>query len=140
MTAIYPGRADVFRPDAEAHGETSQGALRRVWLRRPLPARPRPARRHPRASRTGRLDLPRQCRPDQRADYVLANFEPFRGSKPDNGTAFEVGYARPWQAGICLPQRCGAYTERLARLAPGMARRAPREDRDGWQLEGFGRH
>ena len=75
----------------------------------------------------------------ERADCVLANLEPFRGSEPDSGTAFEVGYAlalgKPVYAYL---SDAGAYTERLARLAPEWLGEHPGEDRDGWQLEGFG--
>ncbi|WP_031762363.1 nucleoside 2-deoxyribosyltransferase, partial [Pseudomonas aeruginosa] len=75
----------------------------------------------------------------ERADCVLANLEPFRGSEPDSGTAFEVGYAlalgKPVYAYL---SDAGAYAERLARLAPEWLGEHPGEDRDGWQLEGFG--
>ena len=51
---------------------------------------------------------------------MLANLEPFRGSEPDSGTAFEVGYAlalgKPVYA--YLSDAGASRRERLARLAP----------------------
>ena len=96
MTAIYLAGPDVFRPDAEAHGEM----------------------------------LKALC-----AEFGFLGLYPLDHALP----AFEVGYAlalgKPVYAYL---SDAGAYAERLARLAPEWLGERPGEDRDGWQLEGFG--
>ncbi|MBF3325175.1 nucleoside 2-deoxyribosyltransferase, partial [Pseudomonas aeruginosa] len=139
MTAIYLAGPDVFRPDAEAHGETLKalcaefGFVGLYPLDHALPADIREPAAQAAWIYRANVGL------IERADCVLANLEPFRGSEPDSGTAFEVGYAlalgKPVYAYL---SDAGAYAERLARLAPEWLGEHPGEDRDGWQLEGFG--
>lgn len=96
MTAIYLAGPDVFRPDAEAHGETLKalcaefGFLGLYPLDHALPADIREPAAQAAWVYRANVGL------IERADCVLANLEPFRGSEPDSGTAFEVGYAWPW--------------------------------------------
>ncbi|EMQ5443116.1 TPA: nucleoside 2-deoxyribosyltransferase [Pseudomonas aeruginosa] len=139
MTAIYLAGPDVFRPDAEAHGAMLKalcaefGFVGLYPLDHALPADIREPAAQAAWVYRANVGL------IERADCVLANLEPFRGSEPDSGTAFEVGYAlalgKPVYAYL---SDAGAYAERLARLAPEWLGEHPGEDRDGWQLEGFG--
>ncbi|MGV8248427.1 nucleoside 2-deoxyribosyltransferase, partial [Pseudomonas aeruginosa] len=93
MTAIYLAGPDVFRPDAEAHGETLKalcaefGFVGLYPLDHALPADIREPAAQAAWIYRANIGL------IERADCVLANLEPFRGSEPDSGTAFEVGYA-----------------------------------------------
>ena len=127
MTAIYLAGPDVFRPDAEAHGETLKalcaefGFVGLYPLDHALPADIREPAAQAAWIYRANVGL------IERADCVLANLEPFRGSEPDSGTAFEVGYAlalgKPVYAYL---SDAGAYAERLARLAPEWLGEHPR--------------
>lgn len=96
MTAIYLAGPDVFRPDAEAHGETLKalcaefGFLGLYPLDHALPADIREPAAQAAWIYRANVGL------IERADCVLANLEPFRGSEPDSGTAFEVATPWPW--------------------------------------------
>ena len=136
---LYLAGPDVFRADAVAHGEALKALCARYGfeglypLDNALPkqlAEPREQAAWIYRANIGLIE---------RADAVLANLNFFRGAEPDSGTAFEVGYAlalgKPVYAYL---SDAGAYAERLARLAPEWLGEHPGEDRDGWQLEGFG--
>ena len=136
---LYLAGPDVFRADAVAHGEALKALCARYGfeglypLDNALPkqlAEPREQAAWIYRANIGLIE---------RADAVLANLNFFRGAEPDSGTAFEVRYAlalgKPVYAYL---SDAGAYAERLARLAPEWLGEHPGEDRDGWQLEGFG--
>ncbi|MOA16833.1 Nucleoside 2-deoxyribosyltransferase [compost metagenome] len=72
------------------------------------------------------------------ADCLLANLDAFRGSEPDSGTCFELGYAaalgKPLYGYVGEP---GDYVERLRREHPEWLGEEG-HDRDGNALEAFG--
>lgn len=74
----------------------------------------------------------------RRADAVLANLEPFRGSEPDSGTCVEVGCA------IALGKPVVAYLRDTRPLVErlGATRHPDRRDafvdERGWTVENFG--
>lgn len=64
---------------------------------------------------------------------MLADLEPFRGSKPDSGTAFEMGYTLALGKLVyTYPSDTGTYAERLARLVSEWPGKHPGKDHDGW--------
>lgn len=75
-----------------------------------------------------------------RADVVVANLNSFRGSEPDSGTVFELGYA--YARGKALwgyVDNGETTTERLERLQGALVQDgADILDRDGWKIENFG--
>ncbi|MGV8664508.1 nucleoside 2-deoxyribosyltransferase, partial [Pseudomonas aeruginosa] len=63
----------------------------------------------------------------------------FRGSEPDSGTAFEVGYATALGKPVYgYVDDAGSYAERIRRHAPELIGEDPTRDRDGMTLEEFG--
>ncbi len=62
------------------------------------------------------------------ADMVMANLNPFRGSEPDSGTAFEIGYA-------CAKGK--AVYGYLQDTRP-MQERLGEKDENGFAVENFG--
>ena len=67
---------------------------------------------------------------------MLANLNPFRGSEPDSGTVFEVGYA------IALGKRVVGYLEdarsQTEKLAGGDRCKGRIVDHNGFSIEDFG--
>ena len=82
---IYLAGPDVFRPDALAHFADARALLTAHGHQALIPLD------NEETTASGiyaaNLGLIRQ------ANAVLANLNPFRGSEPDSGTAFEVGFA-----------------------------------------------
>ena len=139
MTAIYLAGPDVFRPDAEAHGETLKalcaefGFVGLYPLDHALPADIREPAAQAAWIYRANVGL------IERADCVLANLEPFRGSEPDSGTAFEVGYATALGKPVYgYVDDAGSYAERIRRHTPELIGEDPTRDRDGMTLEEFG--
>ncbi len=62
------------------------------------------------------------------ADMVMANLNPFRGSEPDSGTAFEIGYA------CAKGKKIYAYVQD----ARTMQERLGTQDENGFLVENFG--
>ena len=100
---IYLAGPDIFRPDVLEWAEAARSLCRQygfdpllaVDLKETEPAKIFEAN----------LDLIRK------AQIVCANLDPFRGSEPDSGTAFEVGYA------LALGKKvCGYVTDMKASL------------------------
>ncbi len=132
---IYLAGPDVFRPDALAYG----AALKQLCARHgftglfPLDS-PAVAGHGPEAAAAiyrNNLAL------IQEADLLMANLNLFRGSEPDSGTAFEVGYA------CALGKRVWAYTEESTSLVQQIAGGAPDTcvpptDAQGYLVEDFG--
>jgi len=89
---IYLAGFDVFRPDAITHGDNLREECRRNGFVGLYPMdKQLPSALQGRALAQwiyqANVGLIRE------ADFVVANLNPFRGSEPDSGTAFEVGYA-----------------------------------------------
>ncbi|MCR3850158.1 nucleoside 2-deoxyribosyltransferase [Pseudomonas aeruginosa] len=139
MTAIYLAGPDVFRPDAEAHGETLKalcaefGFVGLYPLDHALPADIREPAAQAAWIYRANVGL------IERADCVLANLNFFRGGEPDSGTAFEVGYATALGKPVYgYVDDAGSYAERIRRHAPELIGEDPTRDRDGMTLEEFG--
>ena len=70
------------------------------------------------------------------ADALLANLNPFRGTEPDSGTVFEIGYA------IALGKRVVGYLEdarsQTEKLAGDDRRKGNIVDHNGFSIENFG--
>jgi len=131
---IYLAGPDVFRPDAQTHGERLKALCARHGFEGlfPLDATlPREA-----GAEAARSIYRANIALIREADLVMANLTPFRGQEPDSGTAFEVGFAAA----------CGkpvwAYVEDDRSLAQrlGTSRGLdgePLDDR-GYRVEDFG--
>lgn len=70
----------------------------------------------------------------RKAQIVCANLDPFRGTEPDSGTAFEVGYAYALGKKVCgYVSKVQTAKERL-----GLSDERPAIDDQGWSVEDFG--
>jgi len=134
--SIYLAGFDVFRPDAVAHGEqlkmlcNKYGYEGRYPLDKQVP-RNLPPQEQARWICRSNLKVLEQC------DVVVANLNPFRGSEPDSGTVFEVGYA------VALGKPVWAYINRSDTLVERLAvQRLPggrgHVDSLGFTVEDFG--
>ncbi len=85
MRKIYLAGFDVFRPDAAEYGMDMKRLCEAYGFEGlyPLDSKGDDAE----SIFRGNLGLIEKC------DILLANLNSFRGSEPDSGTAFEVGYA-----------------------------------------------
>lgn len=92
MKKIYLAGFDVFRVDAIEHGERLKAMCKEVGLEGVYPmdnALP-PGTTGPAAAQwICKANLNMLCC----ADAVVANLGSFRGSEPDSGTVFEIGFA-----------------------------------------------
>jgi len=93
MKRIYLAGFDVFRADALAHGELLKQACRRHGFIGVYPLdNAYPSHLSPRSAAQwiyeANLELIRH------ADLLMANLNNFRGSEPDSGTCFEIGFAK----------------------------------------------
>jgi nucleoside 2-deoxyribosyltransferase len=100
---IYLAGPDVFRPDVESWMEYARELCHRYGFEPLLPIDSIETK--PERIFQGNIDLIRK------AQIVVANLDPFRGSEPDSGTAFELGYAHALGKKIC------GYVTRLDTLA-----------------------
>jgi len=112
--SIYLAGFDIFRPDAVAHGEqlkmlcAKYGFEGRYPMDKQVP-RNLPPQEQARWICRNNLEVLRDCQ------LVVANLNPFRGSEPDSGTVFEVGYA------VALGIPVWAYTSRSGSLVEQLA-------------------
>ena len=135
MKRIYLAGFDVFRQDAAAHGEQLKQACRQYGFAGCYPLdNTVPEGLSPAAAAqwiyAANLALIRH------ADIVMANLNNFRGSEPDSGTCFELGFA----AALQLP--CWAYFDSAAALVQQVphVRNAQGQclDGTGYIVEDFG--
>jgi len=132
---IYLAGFDVFRPDAIAHGERLREACRRHGFVGLYPMDNKlPSALQGRA--LAQWIYQANIALIKEADFVVANLNPFRGSEPDSGTAFEVGYA------IALGKSVWAYIddertliERLTGVEAGLDE--SHVDENGFIIENF---
>lgn len=126
---VYLAGPDVFRPDATAWADEARMLCRRYGFEPLTPLD------HAESTAEGifraNIDLIGQ------AQLIVANLNPFRGTEPDSGTCFEVGYA------LALGKRAFGYLdspeslrERVNRCE-GAARDRP-FDTAGMAIEHFG--
>jgi len=114
MKQIYLAGFDVFRPDAEAHGDYLKSLCRQYGFEGLYPldnAAPSGLRGQALAKWIcgANLALIRG------ADMIMANLNPFRGHEPDSGTVFEVGY------GVALGKPVWVYTDETRSLVGQVA-------------------
>jgi len=101
---IYLAGFDVFRKDAVEHGERLREACLRHGFVGLYPMDNKlPSALHGRA--LAQWIYQANIELIKAADFVVANLNPFRGSEPDSGTSFEVGYA------IALGKSVWAYID-----------------------------
>lgn len=94
---IYLAGPDVFRPDAQDWAETARGLCRQFGFE-PLTPMDHPET-EAKAIFEANIALIRK------AQIVVANLNPFRGTEPDSGTVLEVGYA------LALGKKVFGYVE-----------------------------
>ncbi len=82
---VYLAGWDVFRPDAVEEGKYLKSLCEEYGFEGLYPLDNECD--NPEDIYKGNLELLKQ------ADYVIANVNAFRGSEPDSGTSFEIGYA-----------------------------------------------
>lgn len=133
---IYLAGFDVFRPDAQAHGERLKAACTAHGFTGVYPLDGElPAGLSGRAAAQwiyeSNVALIRQC------DAVMANLNAFRGHEPDSGTAFEVGFA------AALGKAVWAYTDETRDLVTQLTQSSggplpPACDANGYLVEDFG--
>lgn len=130
---LYLAGPDVFRPDAFLWAEQARAACLAAGHLALVPLDG--VETTPGGIYQANIELIRQ------ADAVLANLNPFRGSEPDSGTAFEVGFAQ------ALGKPVIGYLDRAETTVERVARCEDRElsmqggrplDREGMYIEDFG--
>ncbi|KAF1054595.1 MAG: hypothetical protein GAK43_00786 [Stenotrophomonas maltophilia] len=139
MLKIYLAGPDVFRPDAADHGARLKALCQEYGfqglfpLDHELPAHLTDPQHQAIWIYRANLKL------IDEADCVLANLASFRGSEPDSGTCFEIGYAAAQGKPLYgyMPD-ASSYAERMQRKYPEWLGPAPDRDRDGNSLEAFG--
>ena len=137
---VYLAGPDVFLPEPHRRGE----ALRRVCAAHglegvfpldPLPGEPAGWAALPPARAIAR----RNEAQIRRCDAMIANLTPFRGPGADNGTAYEMGFARALGRPVFgWSTAAGDYLSRC-RALPGVALRdGTWRDAEGLEVEAFG--
>lgn len=126
---IYLAGPDVFRPDARQWAERARAACQRHGFEplTPLDHDETEAAQIFQAN----IDLIRK------AQIVVANLNPFRGTEPDSGTCFELGYA------LALDKKICGYVEHFETLRARVNRveacdPARPRDNQGMAIEDFG--
>ncbi|MFZ4536023.1 nucleoside 2-deoxyribosyltransferase [Propionivibrio sp.] len=130
---IYLAGPDVFRPDVLAWAESARELCLRYGFKPLLPIDH--GEDEPERIFQANIAMIRK------AQIVVANLDPFRGSEPDSGTAFELGYALALGKKICgyvtrldtLAKRVEIAHGQCALPAPG----APLTDGQGMLIENF---
>lgn len=128
---IYLAGFDVFRADADEHGDYLKALCREQGMEGLHPFDNEVQGDLPmgeRASLICRLNM--QMIRD--ADAVLANLNLFRGDEPDSGTAFEVGMA------VALGKPVWAYFEQCGAMREWIAGDGQGRDARGFWIEDFG--
>lgn len=100
---IYLAGPDVFRPDVLEWADSVRELCRRYGFEPLLPVDHEETA--PEKIFQANIDLIRK------AQVVAANLDPFRGSEPDSGTAFELGYA------LALGKKIAGYVTSLETVA-----------------------
>lgn len=127
---IYLAGFDVFRADAQAHGQYLKQLCSAQGLHGLFPLdNQAPQNLSPEATAQWicqqNLTMIRDC------DALLANLNDFRGLEPDSGTAFEVG------AAIALGKPVWAYFSGPATLRQQVPHDAQGRDAQGFAVEDF---
>lgn len=118
MKRVYLAGWDVFRPDAKEYGERLKVLCSEYGFEGLYPLDNEFS--DPKDIYRGNIDL------IKKADFIIANVNPFRGFEPDSGTAFEIGY------GAALNKTVIAYTSRQTPMKEWV------KDENGFSVEDFG--
>lgn len=129
--AVYLAGFDVFRADAIEHGRTLKALCAQHGLVGLYPfdnELPEGLMAEEAAAVicNANIAMIKAC------DAVLANLNPFRGTEPDSGTAFEVGMA------VALGKPVWVYFDANGSLREQIAHDAAGFDAQGFQVEDFG--
>lgn len=126
---LYLAGPDVFRPDALAWAESARDLCRRHGYEALTPIDH--GETTPERIFQANLDLIRK------SQIVVANLNPFRGSEPDSGTCFEIGYALALEKKVCgYIERIETLQARVNRLEGADPNRT--HDNQGMAIEDFG--
>lgn len=137
MYRIYLAGFDVFRADAQQHGERLKALCREHGHEGLFPLDNQAPE-----GMSGRALAEWIYRQNtaliRQADMVMANLNPFRGAEPDSGTAFEVGYAVALGKPVWgYTQHAGTLIEQVA-VGADAADPARAVDAQGYTVEDFG--
>jgi nucleoside 2-deoxyribosyltransferase len=135
MPSVYLAGPDVFRPDAVEHLQRLARVAEAFGLEALVPIDGTAA-----GAQTAQGIYDANLALLRRADGVVANLMPFRGTEPDSGTVFEVG------AAVMLGLPVVAYGVGRGDYLRKVRRRLPTEpdvagvlrDMDGMAIEDFG--
>ncbi|WP_276808786.1 nucleoside 2-deoxyribosyltransferase [Castellaniella defragrans] len=132
--SVYLAGFDVFRPDAIEHGQHLKRLCGRYGFEGLYPLdNAAPAGLAGRA--LARWIFEANIQLLRRADFVMANLNPFRGAEPDSGTVFEVGFA------VARGTPVWVYTDVAAPLTaqiPCVRQGSRLADAQGYTVEDFG--
>ena len=136
MKSIYLAGFDVFRPDAREWGDTMKLLCNKYGFEGLYPL-DNEAPKNLSGAELALWIYRANIKLIQQADLVAANVNAFRGSEPDSGTAFEVGYA------VALDKPVWVYTDDARPLVKQVdAIRSPGSpvytDTLGYTVEDFG--
>ena len=136
MKSIYLAGFDVFRPDAREWGDTLKALCNKYGFAGLYPL-DNEAPKNLSGAELALWIYRANINLIQQADMVAANVNAFRGSEPDSGTAFEVGYA------VALDKPVWVYTDDARPLVKQVASiRSPGTsvytDTSGYTVEEFG--
>jgi nucleoside 2-deoxyribosyltransferase len=115
---VYLAGWDVFRPDAVEEGKYLKNLCKEYGFEGLYPLDNESD--NPEDIYKGNIELLEQ------ADYVIANVNAFRGSEPDSGTSFEIGYA------IAMGKPVVTYLEETRPMIEWV------KDENGYSIENFG--
>lgn len=118
MKKVYLAGWEVFKPNAAEEGRRLKALCEQYGFRGLYPLDNECS--DPREIYEGNLALINE------ADYVIANVNAFRGSEPDSGTAFEIGYA------VAAGKQVAAYLSETRPMIEWVV------DKDGYSVEDFG--
>lgn len=134
---VYFAGPDVFRPDAAAYGRRLIALCAEFGLTGIFPFDDSTPTHKSNPFHTARQIYLMNIAQIEKADAVIANLDFFRGTEPDSGTCFEVGYAvARGKPVVGYVPDSGTYLERTRRRNPAMAGRG-QVDAHGWQIEDF---
>lgn len=92
---IYMAGFEVFYPDAAERGKQMKALCAKYGFEGIFPLdkdiKPQPTRRG-----TASAIFEGNVKLVQKADIIIANLNPFRGTEPDSGTVFECGLGYAW--------------------------------------------
>lgn len=128
---IYVAGPDVFSPNWERFKQEVRRYCHDVWLEPVFPdSKPKDS-----PAKIYRANISRIWR----SNAVMANLQCFRGSEPDSGTVFEVGYAIACGKPVWGHSASGRYRDKVAHHVGLMSTSdGGMACREGFAIEAFG--